>query len=70
MGMTVVFTGFRNKEWEEILESAGGKVSSAVSKNTSLVVAADPTDNTGKILKANDLGVRVISKETFASEYI
>jgi len=70
MGMTVVFTGFRNKEWEELLESVGGKVSSAVSKNTSLVVAADPTDNTGKILKANDLGVRVISKEAFASEYI
>jgi NAD-dependent DNA ligase len=68
--LTIVFTGFRNKEWEELLESFGGKVGSTVSKNTSLVVAADPTDNTGKIKKANDLGIRVISKEVFASEYI
>jgi NAD-dependent DNA ligase len=68
--MTVVFTGFRNKEWEEILDTAGGKVGSTVSKNTSLVVAADPTDNTGKIKKANDLGVRVISKDQFEREYI
>jgi len=68
--LTIVFTGFRNKEWEELLESFGGKVGSTVSKNTSLVVAADPTDNTGKILKANDLGVRVISKDQFEREYI
>jgi len=69
-GMTIVFTGFRNKEWEEMLESAGGKVSSAVSKNTNLVVAVNPNDNTGKILKANDLGVPVMSKDQFEREYI
>jgi NAD-dependent DNA ligase len=69
-GMTIVFTGFRNKEWEEMLESVGGKVSSAVSKNTNLVVASNPNDNTGKILKANNLGVPVMSKEQFEREYI
>jgi NAD-dependent DNA ligase len=68
--MTIVFTGFRNKEWEEMLENAGGKVSSAVSKKTSLVVAANPEDNTGKTLKANDLGVPVISREQFEKDYI
>ena len=68
--MTIVFTGFRNKEWEEILEAAGGKVSGAVSKKTSLVVAANPEDNTGKTLKANDLGVPVISREQFEKDYI
>lgn len=68
--MTVVFTGFRNKEWEEMIESNGGHVSSSVSKKTSLVVALNPEDNTGKTAKANELGVRVISREDFEKEYI
>lgn len=68
--MTIVFTGFRNKEWEQRIESAAGKVSSSVSKNTSLVVASDPNDDSGKIKKARDLGVRIVSVEVFRSEYI
>ena len=68
--MTVVFTGFRNKEWEEMIESNGGHVTTSVSKKTSLVVALNPEDNTGKTAKANDLGVRVISREDFEKEYI
>ena len=68
--MTVVFTGFRNKEWEEMIESNGGNVTTSVSKKTSLVVALNPEDNTGKTAKANDLGVRVISREDFEKEYI
>jgi NAD-dependent DNA ligase len=68
--MTVVFTGFRNKEWEEMIETNGGHVTTSVSKKTSLVVALNPEDNTGKTAKANDLGVRVISREDFEKEYI
>ena len=68
-GMTIVFTGFRNKEWEKLIEAGEGKVSTSVSKNTKLVVAADPNENSGKIDKARELGVRVISKEKFQSEF-
>jgi DNA ligase (NAD+) len=67
--MTIVFTGFRNKTWEEIVSHGSGKVTSTVSKNTTLVVAADPHDTSSKIAKARDLGIPVMSKEAFATKY-
>ena len=66
---SVVFTGFRNKEWEAALAAAGAKMSTSVSGKTFIVVAANPEDTSGKLKKAVDLGVRVVSRETFAAEY-
>lgn len=63
---TFVFTGFRNKEWEGKVAELGGKVSTSVSKSTSFVVAEDPTESSTKLNKARDLGVRIISKQTFS----
>jgi DNA ligase (NAD+) len=73
VGKTFVFSGFRNKEWEKIIESKGGKVSSSVSKNTYAVVTtkADIREGTNsKIVKAQSFNVRVISKEDFEEEFI
>ena len=64
-GKTIVFTGFRIKEVEEELEKAGAKITTSVSKNTSLVVAADPEEESSKIVKAKDLGIKVMSKDAF-----
>ncbi len=64
-GMKIVFSGFRDKKLEEIIVARGGTVSTSVSKNTSLVVTNDPDSDTGKVKKARDLGVRVISREKF-----
>ena len=36
LGQTVVFTGFRNADWQKFIENEGGKVSTSVSKNTTL----------------------------------
>jgi NAD-dependent DNA ligase len=69
-GLTVVFTGFRNKDWEKIIESQGGKVTTTVSKNTSLVVAKDPDENGGKIRKAKELGVKIVSPDAFQATYL
>jgi DNA ligase (NAD+) len=69
-GMTIVFTGIRNKEWESTIESRGGKVATSVSKSTSLVVAKDPEDGSGKIKKAREAGVRIISSDQFQEEFI
>ena len=65
----MVFTGFRNKEWEERIENAGGKVSGSVSKNTTLVVASNPDESSGKLDKARALGIPILSKDAFAKEY-
>jgi len=62
-GLTVVFTGFRDEDLEKAIESAGGKIGSTVSKNTSLLVAADPDSTSGKAAKARELGVKVISPD-------
>ena len=64
-GQVVVFTGFRNKDWEAAVEAAGGKVSGSVSSKTTLVVAADPHESSTKITKAKDLGIKVISMTEF-----
>ncbi len=68
-GITVVFTGFRNKEWEVAIGDAGGKVSTSVSKNTTAVVAVDVNEDSGKLNKAREIGVPIMSKEAFAKKY-
>jgi NAD-dependent DNA ligase len=64
-GKTIVFTGFRIKEVEAELEKVGAKITTSVSKNTSLVIAADPEEASSKIVKANELGIEVMSKDAF-----
>ena len=68
-GKSVVFTGFRNKDWEAALAAAGAKLSTSVSGKTFVVVAADPDEESGKLKKAADLGVRIMSRDAFAAEY-
>jgi NAD-dependent DNA ligase len=68
-GKSVVFTGFRNKDWEAALAAAGAKLSTSVSGKTFVVVAADPYEESGKLKKAADLGVRIVSRDAFAAEY-
>ncbi len=72
-GMSVVVTGSMTgaladksrNEMNELIESAGGKASSSVSKNTSLVVAGEAAGS--KLTKANELGVKVIAPDEFAA---
>ncbi|WP_141266999.1 NAD-dependent DNA ligase LigA [Thermodesulfovibrio sp. Kuro-1] len=65
-GLTFVITGTLPKpreEVKEIIEKAGGKVSSSVSKNTDyLLVGEDPGS---KLAKAQALGVKTLSYEEF-----
>ena len=68
--LTVVFTGMRDKELESEIEARGGKIGSAVSKKTTVVVAKDPSDESGKVKTAKELGIRVVNFETFKKEYI
>ena len=70
--MKVVFSGFRNKEWEKTIESEGGQVVSTVSKNTTLLVAKEEDIEKGtnaKIKKAIDLGIEVMNPEDFEEKY-
>ncbi len=63
-GLTFVLTGtlptMSRDEASALIKSAGGKVSSSVSKKTSYVVAGDAAGS--KLDKANSLGVKVIDE--------
>ena len=61
----ICFTGFRNKEWEAIVEENGGEIASGVTKNTTILVTKDTTSTGSKITKAQALGIEIISQGEF-----
>ena len=67
LGLTFVLTGtleiFGRKEASDIIESLGGKVSSAVSKKTSYLVAGEQAGS--KLTKAESLNIPVLTEEKF-----
>jgi NAD-dependent DNA ligase len=69
-GENIVFTGFRNKEWEKQITDAGSSIKTAISKNITLVVANDINENSTKLQKAKELNILIISKDDFEKEYI
>ncbi|MEU0941238.1 NAD-dependent DNA ligase LigA [Streptomyces canus] len=72
-GMTVVVTGamtgalekLSRNQMNELIERAGGRSSSSVSKKTTLVVAGEGAGS--KRAKAEDLGIRLATPEEFAA---
>ena len=62
---TFIFSGFRNKDYEKIIEENGGKVTTSISKNTNYLVVKDKEENTAKIIKARELGVIILDIDGF-----
>ena len=64
-GKTFVLTGtlptLSRSEAKALIEAAGGKVSSSVSKKTAYVVAGEEAGS--KLDKANELGIAVIGEQ-------
>ena len=69
-GLVVVFTGVRDKELEALIEAKGGKVGSSVSSKTKILVAKDPSDDSSKIKSAKELGIPVVTIDTFKKNYM
>jgi NAD-dependent DNA ligase len=61
----IVFSSFRDEKMKSMIEYLGGSVKSSVSKNTDIVVTKDVTSTTGKVAKARDLNIEIISVEDF-----
>jgi DNA ligase (NAD+) len=65
-GKTIVISGFRDANLQEMLEGMGVKISSSVSKNTNYLIIKDKEtleEATGKIQKAKELGIQILTKE-------
>lgn len=70
-GVKVVMSGFRDKTLQEDIIKRGGKVMSSVSKNTNILIVSTLSQKlTGKSAKAEELGVKILSKDQFISKYI
>jgi DNA ligase (NAD+) len=71
--LKIIFSGFRNKEWEAIIILKGGSIVSSISKNTNILVANKvdiENKKNSKIIKAIDLGIKILSKEEFQELFI
>lgn len=64
----VCFTGFRDKKLEAILTQRGHIVLNGVTKECTVLVAADVNSSSSKITTAKKRGLRVISREDFENE--
>jgi DNA polymerase-3 subunit epsilon len=67
-GDRIVFTGAMSRTRDELEQAARGvglQPMSSVSKQTGLLVCADPHTQSGKATKARALGIRVISEAVF-----
>ena len=65
----LVFTGFRDKQLEQLIESEGGTLSTAVSGNTDYVVTIDKTADSSKLNKARDLDIKIFTKLEFVNKF-
>ncbi|MBR5634228.1 MAG: NAD-dependent DNA ligase LigA [Prevotella sp.] len=73
-GMTFVITGethhFKNrKALQDYIESQGGRVAGSVSGSTSFLINNDIESTSGKNKKAKELGIEIISEETFLERF-
>jgi DNA ligase (NAD+) len=59
----IVMTGFRDKELEDKLVGMGATIQSSINSKTTLVIAKDINSNSGKVKKAKEMGIKVVSKD-------
>ncbi len=65
---TIVFTGVRDKELEKIISKRGGKITTSVSKNTTMLIVKEKGSCSSKELKAKDLGVKILTIDELREE--
>ena len=73
-GLVFVITGdvhhFKNRDaFKEYVEAHGGKVSGSISGKTNFLVSNDTSTGTGKLKKAAELGVKIITEDEFVEKF-
>lgn len=61
-GKKVVFSGFRNKEYEDSITNSGGTITTALSKATNYLIVKEYNDSSAKIKKALEYGIIIMTK--------
>lgn len=69
-GQKVVFTGFRDPVLAQAIVDQGGEVQSNTTKTTTILITkTDNPEITGKLKKAQDQGIRIMSVTAFKQEF-
>ena len=66
----ICFTGFRDKDLENLIVNKSGKIVTTVTKNTNILIVKNETDISSKILDAKKLNIEILNKESFIIKYI
>jgi DNA ligase (NAD+) len=69
-GQSFVFSGFRDDELKTKIEKLGGEVRDSVNKGLTILVVKSKDKASGKIEKAEKLGIPIMTKEEFLSHVI
>lgn len=69
-GETIVFTGFRNKEWESLIKNNGGHTTTTISSKTTMLVVASLDKGSSKLEAAKQKGIKILTREEFESKYV
>jgi DNA ligase (NAD+) len=67
-GKNIIFSGFRNIDFEKKIEKMGGKIVTSISKNTNILIVNDKNDTSGKITKAKSLNITIMDKDELEKE--
>ena len=67
--LTIVMTGFRDKELEKLIEELGGTNTGTVTSKTSILLAKDVNESGGKLEKARKLKVPIMTIEEFKNTF-
>lgn len=70
---TFVFSGFRNKEWEQLIEKNLGKIGSGISSKVDYLITNQDDIIKGtnsKIIKARELNITILNKEEFIERFL
>jgi NAD-dependent DNA ligase len=70
-GKSIVMTGFRDTELQELIKNVGAKLGSSISKNTFVLLVKDQSaeQDTGKALEAKQLGIPIMTKYDFVASF-
>jgi len=69
-GKSIVMSGKRDKELEEVIKSLGSNTGSSVTSKTFALITPDVDSNTGKVATANKLGIEVLTPTAFRFKYL
>lgn len=69
-GKSIIMTGFRDNQLEEVLKNMGAKIGSSISSKTFVVLVKNKDQDTSKACEAKKMGVPLMTPQEFTSKYL